>query len=227
MTARKALVVGAGLGGLATALRLRRRGYEVEMVEMYKQAGGRLNQLVADGFTFDMAPTFFSMSYHFDEFVRDAGIEMPFRFVKIDPLYRVNFRGSDRWYTIYRDLDKLSHQFEDIEPGFRERMERFLASAGALFDDIEKGVLSKNFRSLPDFLFQMTRLPLKHVPKILRSVWSEMSRYFTSYEVRVIFSLVSFFWEPLPLTPPLYIPFSATPRWSMTATTMWKEGCTG
>jgi len=39
MTARKALVVGAGLGGLATALRLRRRGYEVEMVEMYKQAG--------------------------------------------------------------------------------------------------------------------------------------------------------------------------------------------
>jgi len=95
MTAKKALIVGAGLGGLATALRLRRRGYEVEMVEMYRQAGGRLNQLTSGGFTFDMAPTFFSMSYHFDEFVRDAGIEMPFRFVQIDPLYRVNFRGSD------------------------------------------------------------------------------------------------------------------------------------
>ncbi|MRR24397.1 FAD-dependent oxidoreductase, partial [bacterium] len=211
MKARKVLIVGAGLGGLATAMRLRRRGYDVEIVEMYRQAGGRLNQLTSGGFTFDMAPTFFSMSYHFDEFVKDAGIEMPFRFVKIDPLYRVNFRGSDRWYTIYRDLDRLAAQFEDIEPGFRERMERFLASAGTLFGDIEKGVLSQNFRSLPDFILRMTKLPVKHVPKILRSVWSEMSHYFTSYEVRVIFSLVSFFLGATPFdTPAVYTILSYT-----------------
>jgi phytoene desaturase len=211
MQRKKALIVGTGLGGLATALRLSRRGYEVEMVEMYKQAGGRLNQLKSAGFTFDMAPTFFSMSYHFDEFVRDAGINMPFRFVKIDPLYNVSFRGSDRRFIIYRDLDRLAEQFEDVEPGFRERMERFLASSGALFDDIEKGVLSKNFRSLPDFLFQMTKLPVKHTPKVLRSVWSEMSRYFTSYEVRVIFSLVSFFLGATPFdTPAVYTILSYT-----------------
>ncbi len=211
MQRRKALIVGTGLGGLATALRLSRRGYEVEMVEMYKQAGGRLNQLTSAGFTFDMAPTFFSMSYHFEEFVRDAGIEMPFRFVKIDPLYNVSFRGSDRRYAIYRDLDRLAGQFEEVEPGFRERIERFLASSGTLFDDIEKGVLSKNFRSLPDFLFQMTKLPVKHTPKILRSVWSEMSRYFTSYEVRVIFSLVSFFLGSTPFdTPAVYTILSYT-----------------
>jgi phytoene desaturase len=211
MQRKKALIVGTGLGGLATALRLSRRGYEVEMVEMYKQAGGRLNQLKSAGFTFDMAPTFFSMSYHFDEFVRDAGIEMPFRFVKIDPLYNVSFRGSDRRFVIYRDLDRLAEQFEDLEPGFRERMERFLESSEALFDDIEKGVLSKNFRSLPDFLFQMTKLPVKHTPKVLRSVWSEMSRYFTSYEVRVIFSLVSFFLGSTPFdTPAVYTILSYT-----------------
>ncbi|MBE0679687.1 MAG: phytoene desaturase [Bacteroidales bacterium] len=211
MTKRKALIVGTGLGGLATALRLSRRGYDVEMVEMYRQAGGRLNQLTSNGFTFDMAPTFFSMSYHFDEFVRDAGIEMPFRFVKIDPLYHVNFRGSDRQFIIYRDLDRLAEQFEATEPGFRDRMERFLASSGRLFVDIEKGVLSKNFRSLPDFIFQMTKLPVRHVPKVLRSVWGEMSRYFTSYEVRVIFSLVSFFLGATPFdTPAVYTLLSYT-----------------
>lgn len=211
MSGKKALIVGTGLGGLATALRLSRRGYDVEMVEMYRQAGGRLNQLRSEGFTFDMAPTFFSMSYHFDEFVRDAGIEMPFRFVKIDPLYHVNFRGSDRRFIIFRDLEKLTRQFEDIEPGFRERMERFLESTGKLFFDIEKGVLAKNFRSLPDFIFQMTRLPVKHVPKVLRSVWGEMSRHFTSYEVRVIFSLVSFFLGATPFdTPAVYTILSYT-----------------
>jgi phytoene desaturase len=211
MTKRKALIVGTGLGGLATALRLSRRGYDVEMVEMYRQAGGRLNQLTSNGFTFDMAPTFFSMSYHFDEFVKDAGIEMPFRFVKIDPLYHVNFRGSDRRFIIYRDLDRLTEQFEATEPGFRDRMERFLASSGRLFYDIEKGVLSKNFSSLPDFIFQMTKLPVRHVPKVLRSVWGEMSRYFTSYEVRVIFSLVSFFLGATPFdTPAVYTLLSYT-----------------
>ena len=170
MQKKKALIIGTGLGGLATALRLSRRGYEVEMVEMYKQAGGRLNQLTSKGFTFDMAPTFFSMSYHFDEFVRDAGIEMPFRFVKIDPLYNVSFRGSTKRFTIYRDLDRLAEQFENVEPGFRDRMERFLESSGELFNDIEKGVLSRNFLSLPDFLYRMTKLPVKHVPKVMRSV---------------------------------------------------------
>ena len=211
MDRKKALIVGSGLGGLATALRLSRRGYVVEIVEMYWQAGGRLNQLTSEGFTFDMAPTFFSMSYHFREFVNDAGIEMPFRFVELDPLYYVNFRGSDRRYIIYKNLDRLSEQFEGIEPGFRERMERFLASAGDLFNDIESGVLSRNFRSLPDFLFQMTKLPVKHVPKILRSVWSEMGRYFSSYEVRVIFSLVSFFLGATPYdTPAVYSLLSYT-----------------
>jgi len=211
MTKRKALIIGTGLGGLATALRLSRRGYDVEMVEMYSQAGGRLNQLTSAGFTFDMAPTFFSMSYHFDEFVKDAGIEMPFRFVQIDPLYHVSFRGSARNYIIYRDLDRLTEQFASIEPGFRDRMERFLASSGRLFNDIEKGVLSKNFTSLPDFIFQMTKLPVRHVPKILRSVWGEMSRYFNSYEVRVIFSLVSFFLGATPFdTPAVYTLLSYT-----------------
>ncbi|NLB80197.1 MAG: FAD-dependent oxidoreductase, partial [Clostridiaceae bacterium] len=50
---KSVLIVGAGLGGLATALRLAKQGYQVEIIEKNKQAGGRLNQLKKDGFTFD------------------------------------------------------------------------------------------------------------------------------------------------------------------------------
>ena len=59
---KKVLIIGTGLGGLATALRLACRGYQVEMVEKHGRAGGRLNQLEKDGFTFDVGPSFFSMS---------------------------------------------------------------------------------------------------------------------------------------------------------------------
>ncbi|HEX8548933.1 MAG TPA: NAD(P)-binding protein, partial [Cytophagaceae bacterium] len=78
--AKKALIIGAGLGGLATALRLSCRGYEVEIIEKYHQAGGRLNQLQKDGFTFDLGPSFFSMSYEFKELFDYCKIENPLKF---------------------------------------------------------------------------------------------------------------------------------------------------
>lgn len=52
------LIVGTGLGGLSTGLRLASRGYKVTFVEKNNQAGGRLNQLKKDGFTFDVGQAF-------------------------------------------------------------------------------------------------------------------------------------------------------------------------
>lgn len=46
------------------------------------------------------------MPYEFEELVNDCGIPMPFEFVEIDPLYTVNFRGSDKRYYLYKDIDK-------------------------------------------------------------------------------------------------------------------------
>lgn len=84
---KKALIIGTGLGGLTTAMRLTTLGYEVEMVEKHHQAGGRLNQLKKDGFTWDLAPTFFSMSYEFDEFAKSCNLKLPFVFLPLDPLF--------------------------------------------------------------------------------------------------------------------------------------------
>ena len=64
---KTALIIGSGLGGLATALRLEKNGYSVQIIEKENTAGGRLNILEKDGFTFDIGPSFFSMSYEFKE----------------------------------------------------------------------------------------------------------------------------------------------------------------
>jgi phytoene desaturase len=211
MDKRKALVVGTGLGGLATALRLAKRGFEVEMVEKNTQPGGRLNQLKKDGFTYDMGPTFFSMSYEFNEFVDYCDIKMPFEFVELDPLYSVNFLGEDRNYLIYKDLSKLAKEFEGIEDNFEAKMRRYLTSAGQIFHDTENKVIKRNFNNMADFLFQMSRVPWKHAPKMARSMWNEMNRYFDSHEVKVIFSLVAFFLGSTPFdTPAVYSLLSYT-----------------
>ena len=208
---KKVLIVGTGLGGLTAALRLAKLGYQVEMVEKYHQPGGRLNQLKKDGFTWDMAPTFFSMSYEFKEFVESTGIEMPFEFVELDPLYAVNFANSDKFYMIYKDLKKLAKEFEAVEPDFEAKMTRYLAGAGKLFHDTENIIIKQNFNSLAHFLLQMTRVPWGHAPKMIRSMWSEMERHFESREVKEIFSLVAFFLGATPFdTPAIYSLLSYT-----------------
>jgi phytoene desaturase len=208
---KKVLIVGTGLGGLTTALRLSKLGYQVEMVEKYHQPGGRLNQLKKDGFTWDMAPTFFSMSYEFKEFIRFMEIEMPFEFVELDPLYAVNFANSDKFYQIHKNLAKLAEEFKELEPDFEAKMSRYLAEAGKLFHDTENIIIKQNFNSLAHFLFQMARVPWGHAPKMMRSMWKEMDRHFESHEVKVIFSLVAFFLGATPFdTPAVYSLLSYT-----------------
>ena len=202
---QKVLIIGTGLGGLSTALRLSTKGYEVEMVEKYHRAGGRLNLLEKDGFKFDMAPTFFSMSYEFQELVKDCNIKMPFELVELDPLYSVHFEGDKRSYLIYKDLIKLAIEFQDVEPDFERKMIQFLKVAGTLFHDTENIVIQRNFDSLAHYLLKLTTVPIKHAPKMFYSMWTEMERNFQSFEVKVIFSLVGFFLGATPFdTPAVY-----------------------
>lgn len=202
---KKVLIVGTGLAGITSALRLSKLGYQVEMVEKYHQAGGRLNQLKKDGFTWDVGPSFFSMSYEFDEFFKFMEMEPPFEFVELDPLYTVQFSGSQNKYTIYRDLERLAGEFRDVEPDFKPKMEKLLKSAGKFFHDTDEMVIKKNYNSLAQWLFTLARVPMGHAPKLLRSVWKELGRYFDSEEVKQIFSLVAFFLGATPYdTPAVY-----------------------
>jgi len=199
---KKVLVIGSGLGGLTTALRLHHDGYEVELVEKYHQAGGRLNQLKKDGFKFDMAPSFFSMSYEFKEFIDYCEMEMPFEFIELDPLYKVNFAGEDHFYTIYKDLKKLAQEFRNVEPDFESKMSKYLESAGRIYHDTEYKIIKQNFSSVVDYILKLTAVPPRNAPKMFRTMWREMEKYFTSYEVKVIFSLVAFFLGATPFDTP-------------------------
>lgn len=207
----KALIIGTGVAGLSTALRLIRRGYEVEMVEQFSQAGGRLNQVKKDGFLFDMGPSFFSMSYEFEELARDAGIELPFKYHTLDPIYSVWYDTPGKTFRIYKDIEKLGHEFRDYEPGFAEKMRKYLASTGSLYHDSDRLVIKKNFNSLAAYAASLVQVSPRHLPKLGRNFWQEVSRYFTSDEVREIISLVSFFLGGTPFnTPAVYTMLSYT-----------------
>jgi phytoene desaturase len=192
-TGKKVIIVGAGLGGLAVALRLVRYGYQIHIIEKNQTAGGRLNRLTKDGFTWDMGPTFFSMSYEFDDFLKETGIIDAFEFEELNPLYTVNFSGTGKTYTIFKDLKKLAYEFRDIEPEFELKMRKFLDRTGQLFHETECLILKQNYDSLFDYLRQLFKVHPRHAPLLIRSYWKELASQFESREVREIFSLVAFF----------------------------------
>jgi phytoene desaturase len=208
---RKVLIAGSGLAGLTAALRLSRRGYQVELVEKNSQAGGRLNQLKKDGYTFDVGPSFFSMSYEFDEFIDDAGINMPFEFVELDPLYTVNFLSTGKTYTMYKDLSRLAEEFKDVEPDLERKIKKYLDAGKMLFDGTVDLVVRKNYNSLMHYFMTLIKAPPKLMPVLFRNFWQQVSKYFTSEEVRQILSLVAFFVGRTPFdTPAIYSMLSYT-----------------
>jgi len=208
---KSVLVVGAGIGGLATALRLAKRGYKVEIIEKNSQAGGRLNQLKKDGFTFDTGPSFFSMSYEFKEFAKDCNIEMPFKYMALDPLYTVNFSRSPKTYRLYKDIHKLAEQFKDVEPDFEIKMRKYLKNGKALFNDTVDIVIKENYNSIFAYLITLMKVNPVHLPILFRNFWQQVCRYFSSDDAREIISLVAFFLGRTPFdTPAVYTLLSYT-----------------
>jgi phytoene desaturase len=193
MTKKKVIIVGSGVAGLASALRLNHAGYEVVVIEKHHQAGGRLNRIVKDGFTFDTGPSFFSMSYEFRSFFKECGLDLPFEAIALDPLYTVHLAGSDTPYHLYKDIQKLSKQFEAVEPDFEKKMNHYLSKSGKLFHDTFNPVIRNNFDNLFQYVQKLARVNLIHVPVLTRTFWEEICRHFDSKEAREIISLVGFF----------------------------------
>jgi phytoene desaturase len=202
---KKAVIIGSGLGGLATALRLITAGYRVTILEKNKTPGGRLNQLAFDGFKFDIGPSFMSMTYEIEELFRSCGIHASLELKELDPLYQVFFEHHPHPYRIWKDLSRLEEEFAGIEPHLKAKVEHYLARGQKIFDDTEGPIIKRNFYSPMDFLAQIARRDISLLPYLFRNMWQEVERNFSSQEARIIFSLISFFLGATPFeTPAIY-----------------------
>ena len=127
---KRVAIIGAGMGGLAAAIRLAAGGFEVDVFEKNRQVGGRVGRLEAEGFSFDTGPSLLLMTDTYRELFRSAGRDLDdyVRLVPLDANYRVTFGDGDA-LTIRRTLPELVDELERIEPGVTPRFYRFLEDA--------------------------------------------------------------------------------------------------
>ena len=132
---RDALVIGAGLGGIAAALRLRALGYRVTILERCEQPGGRARAFTQDGFTFDCGPTVITAPYLFEELFGLFGerLDDHVELLPVHPWYRITF--PDRRHFDYGGTGRsMEEEVEAFSPGDGAGYRRLARRARQLFE---------------------------------------------------------------------------------------------
>ena len=183
---KKAIVIGSGFGGLAAAIRLAVRGYDVTVLEALDAPGGRAYVHHIDGYTFDAGPTIITAPYLFEELWAICGkrLQDDVTLRALDPFYDVRFHDG----TVFRyssDHESMRAQVAAIEPRDVEGFERFLQASRDIYKVAFEGLAEQPFHEVGTLL--------RAAPDMLRlgghrSVYREVSRYFRSDKLRILFS---------------------------------------
>jgi len=153
MTKKSVAVIGAGFAGMAAATTLADAGHKVVVYEKNEMAGGRAREFTADGFTFDMGPSWYWMPDVFERYFERFGKKVSdyYELIRLDPSYRVVFGDHDHW-DIPASLDDFYALFESVEPGSGEKLKKFLDEAAYKYDVGINKLVYKPGRSLTELL---------------------------------------------------------------------------
>jgi phytoene desaturase len=171
------IVIGAGMGGLATALRLRHQGFEVTVLEKQARPGGRSNVLQEAGFRADTGPTILVMKSAFEELYRAIGQDMDQRLdmLQLDPNYRIYYH-DDTWIDLYSNMARLAQEVEKVEPGAAERLFHFIGE-GAKKYALGMDFVDRNFDHITDLANPVAGLRLAQTSAHQR-LYRQVSKFF-------------------------------------------------
>lgn len=154
MRRRRVVVVGAGLGGLASAIRLRAAGLDVTVLERAAQPGGRAGQIRERGFTFDLGPSVLTMPAYLAELYALLGEDMADHLTleRLDPAYRAVFHDGSQ-LRIRGSVEAMEAEVREVcGPAEAARFVGFAAHLRALYETELSGFIDGNFDSPLDLV---------------------------------------------------------------------------
>ncbi|WP_082755060.1 phytoene desaturase family protein [Variovorax sp. PAMC 28711] len=183
----KAIVVGAGFGGIAAALRLRAKGYEVSLIDRCAGLGGRAQVFERNGFRHDAGPTVITAPFLFEELFGLFGekFEDHVRLVPLTPWYRFHFSDNTQ-FDYGGTLDQTLAEIARIEPDDREGYRSLLVQSEKIF--------RVGFTQLSAVSFHRFSAMVRQIPALLRlrshdTVWQLVCRHLKNPKLRQAFSI--------------------------------------
>ncbi|CAI6336900.1 unnamed protein product [Periconia digitata] len=201
---KSVIIIGAGVGGTATAARLAAAGLKVTVVEKNDFTGGRCSLIHHDGYRFDQGPSLLLLPPLFREAFHDLGTSLEdegVQLIKCEPNYRLHFHDGTP-FTLSTDLSVMKQEIERFEgkAGF-ERYLSFLQESHRHYELSVIHVLKKNFYSLlsmarPNFLQHLLEL------HPFESIYRRASKYFKTERLRRVFTFASMYMGMSPFDAP-------------------------
>lgn len=188
MKQKNVIIIGAGVGGMATANILAKAGYRVTVYERHGTLGGRAGELKKKGFTFDTGPSWYLMPEVYEHYFNLLGESSKdyYTIKKMSPAYKVFFQDGDS-VTVQGNMTKDAKTFESIEKGSAKKLLRHVEKAELIYKIALKHFLYNPFTNKGSMV---SREVLRHTPlllsKLLQPIHTYVSSMFASQKLQQI-----------------------------------------
>ena len=181
------VVIGAGFGGIAAALRARAKGHHVTIIDRCPRLGGRAQVFERAGFKHDAGPTVLTAPFLFEELYSlfDQSLHDHVKLVPLKPWYRFEFADGNH-FNYGGTLEDTLAEIHRINPADVDGYHRLLAQSRKLYD---VGFTKLSDRPFHSMAFMFAQVP--HLVKLgaWRTVWQMVCRYLQSDHLRQAFSI--------------------------------------
>ena len=160
---KKIAIIGSGFSGISAACYLAKAGNEVVVFEKNSTIGGRARKFEAEGFIFDMGPSWYWMPDVFENFYNDFGYKTSdfYELLKLDPGFQIIY-AQDEVLEVHADFEKIKQTFESLEEGSAQKLEAFINEAA------QKYTISMN-----SIVFKPSYSVLEYISaQILKEIWN-------------------------------------------------------
>jgi phytoene desaturase len=223
MTGKKsAVIIGAGIGGIATSIYLARNGYNVEVYEKNSSPGGRCGQIIRDGHRFDLGATMLIMPGIYKEIFNS--LEIPLfennDITPLEDLYKIYFDNNEV-IAFSTDKDKMRQQLESIEPGSFNRSQKYVTAGYEIFNIGINKLIGRNFYNIFQFA-NLRNLGMLVRLKAYISNYRYAAKFFRNTHLRMAYTFQNIYVGQSPFNSPAL--FSMVPAAELTEGSFFPEG---
>ncbi|TKI48133.1 phytoene desaturase family protein [Lysinibacillus tabacifolii] len=176
----KVSIIGGGLGGLACAISLAHKGYDVHLFEKNSTLGGKMRPVTLGDYYFDFGPNTITMPYVFNQVIEQTGVDAApyFRFVEVQPhMKNVGVNGETFYLSNNRAF--MIRQLQHLDPHGAKNYPAFITEISRLYFLARQHFLNKAFLSKKDFISPKLANALLAV-RPFETLEKFLQRYFTN-----------------------------------------------
>jgi phytoene desaturase len=219
---KTAVVIGAGIGGIATAVYLAKNGYSVDVYEKNPSPGGRCGQIIRDGHRFDLGATMLLMPGIYHEIFDSLGISLEEGkdIIPLKDLYKIYFDDCST-LAFTADKERMRSQLQSIEPGSFERSQKYVSKGYDIFSLGMEKLIGRNFYNIFQ-LINFRNIGLLVKLKVFISNWSYARKFFKHPHLLMAYTFQNIYVGQSPFNSPAL--FSMVPAAELTEGSFFPKG---